>query len=56
MASVAWVSLTTEISFLWYNVVGAVAVLVVGAVVSALTGGDSRADRMAVEAGGTGGP
>jgi Na+/proline symporter len=34
MAAVAWVSFTTEISFLWYNVVGCVAVVVVGIVVS----------------------
>lgn len=39
MASVAVVSVTTDISFLWYNVVGTVAVLVVGALLSAVTGG-----------------
>jgi Na+/proline symporter len=34
MASVAVVSLTTDISFLWYNVVGAVAVVVTATVVA----------------------
>jgi Na+/proline symporter len=54
MASVAWVSVATDISFLWYNVVGAVAVLVVGSVISRLTGGNPGGDRTAVEAGATG--
>ena len=39
MASVFVVSVTTSISFLWYNVVGAVVVVVVGTVLSRLTGG-----------------
>jgi SSS family solute:Na+ symporter len=34
MVTVAWVATTTSISFLWHNVVGAVAVFVVGAIVS----------------------
>ena len=46
MASVFVVSVTTSISFLWYNVVGAVVVVVVGAVLSRLTGG--RGDGPAV--------
>jgi hypothetical protein len=39
MASVAVVSVTTEISYLWYNVVGTFAVLIVGSAISAVTGG-----------------
>ena len=39
MATVAVVANTTRISFLWYNVVGCVAVVLVGMVVSRLTGG-----------------
>ena len=39
MGSVFVVSATTSISFLWYNVVGAVAVVVVGAWLSSVTGG-----------------
>jgi SSS family transporter len=38
MASVAVVSLTTDISFLWYNIVGAVAVFATGFVVAVLQG------------------
>ncbi len=34
LASVAWISQTTEISFLWYNVVGCVVAVAVGLVVS----------------------
>jgi SSS family transporter len=34
MASVAWVASTTNIAFLWHNVVGAVAVVVIGLLVS----------------------
>ena len=34
MASVAWVASFTNIAFLWHNVVGAVAVVVIGIVVS----------------------
>jgi SSS family solute:Na+ symporter len=34
MASVAWVASTTNIAFLWHNVVGAVAVVVVGMAIS----------------------
>ena len=36
MASVAWVASFTKIAFLWHNVVGAVVVVVVGVVVSAV--------------------
>jgi solute:Na+ symporter, SSS family len=36
MGSVAWVASFTNIAFLWQNVVGALAVLIVGAAVSAL--------------------
>ena len=43
MLAVAWVATQTKVEFLWLNVVGAVAVYVVGLVVSALTGGNSRA-------------
>jgi hypothetical protein len=39
MATVAWVASQTSIGFLWHNLVGAVAVFIVGVVVSALTGG-----------------
>ena len=39
MASVFLVSVTTSISFLWYNVVGAVVVVVVGSALSRVTGG-----------------
>jgi Na+/proline symporter len=39
IATVAVVANTTRISFLWYNVVGCVAVVLVGIVVSRLTGG-----------------
>ena len=37
MASVAWVATTTNIAFLWHNVVGAVAVVAVGLAVSVVT-------------------
>jgi Na+/proline symporter len=40
MASVAWVAGTTNIAFLWHNVIGAVAVVVVGMLVSLV---DTRA-------------
>ena len=36
MSSVAWVASFTNVAFLWHNVVGAVAVVVVGTIVSAL--------------------
>ncbi|HSG46910.1 MAG TPA: sodium:solute symporter [Longimicrobiales bacterium] len=39
MGSVFGISLVTEIAYLWFNVIGTVAVLVVGVVVSAMTGG-----------------
>ena len=39
MGAVAVVANTTKISFLWYNVVGCVAVVIVGLLVSWLTGG-----------------
>jgi len=38
MGSVYWVVVNTKIAFLWHNVVGAVAVVVVGIVVSLMTG------------------
>jgi hypothetical protein len=38
MASVAWVASFTPLAFLWHNVVGAVAVVVVGTLVSWVTG------------------
>ena len=41
MAAVAFVANFTPVEFLWLNIVGAVAVCVVGAIVSALTGGRS---------------
>jgi Na+(H+)/acetate symporter ActP len=37
MSSVAWVASFTSIAFLWHNVVGAVAVVAVGTIVSAFT-------------------
>jgi Na+/proline symporter len=36
MASVAWVATFTNVAFLWHNVVGAVVVVVVGMIVSAI--------------------
>jgi len=51
MASVYLVSQTTNIAFLWYNVVGAVAVVVVGSVISRLTGGSSGSNPAVVGAG-----
>jgi len=36
MASVAWVARFTDIAFLWHNVIGAVAVVIVGSAVSAV--------------------
>jgi hypothetical protein len=42
MGSVWVVSRTTDVAFLWYNVVGAVAVVAVGTAISALTGGGGR--------------
>jgi Na+/proline symporter len=43
MTAVAWVWWFTDIAFLWHNVVGAVAVVVVGLVVSAIDRGARRA-------------
>ena len=43
MLAVGYVATQTKVEFLWLNVVGAVAVYVIGVVVSALTGGNSRA-------------
>jgi solute:Na+ symporter, SSS family len=37
MASVAWTASFTKVAFLWHNVVGAVAVVIVGLLVSAIT-------------------
>ena len=34
MASVAWAASFTNVAFLWHNVVGAVAVVIVGVIVS----------------------
>ncbi len=42
MLAVAWVATQTNIEFLWLNIVGAVAVCVVGVLVSTLTGGRPR--------------
>jgi Na+/proline symporter len=39
MTAVAWVATQTRVEFLWLNIVGAVAVCIVGVVVSAATGG-----------------
>jgi hypothetical protein len=36
MASVAWAASFTSVAFLWHNVIGAVAVVVVGLLVSAV--------------------
>ena len=44
MAAVAWVATQTTVEFLWLNIVGAVAVCVVGVVVSAVTGGRRTAE------------
>jgi len=38
MSAVGWVTLNTQIAFLWYNLIGAVVVFGVGMIVSALTG------------------
>jgi SSS family solute:Na+ symporter len=46
MASVAWFASFTRVAFLWHNVIGAVAVLVVGLIVSAL---DPRRPRAGVD-------
>ena len=43
MLAVGYVATQTKVEFLWLNVVGAVAVYVIGVVVSALTGGNPRA-------------
>ncbi len=47
MLSVWYVATQTNVEFLWLNLVGAVAVYVVGIVVSALTGGNPRASETA---------
>jgi SSS family solute:Na+ symporter len=44
MTAVGLVATLTRIEFLWLNIVGAVAVCVVGSVVSAVTGGQPRRD------------
>ncbi len=43
MATVAYFATSTNISFLWHNLIGAAAVFIVGIVVSALTGGRKTA-------------
>ena len=50
MGSVFVVSVTTPISFLWYNVVGAVVVVVVGALLSQVTGGRGAGPEVVGEA------
>ena len=45
MAAVAYVAANTRVAFLWLNVVGAVAVFVVGAVVSAVVPQRRRAQQ-----------
>ena len=47
MGTVAIVARTTRISFLWYNVVGCVAVVVVGMIVSLIT--SARSNRIKYE-------
>jgi Na+/proline symporter len=42
MAAVAWTASATNVAFLWHNVIGAVACVVVGLVVSAAGGGSLR--------------
>jgi Na+/proline symporter len=42
MATVGIAAYYTQVSFLWHNVIGAVAVIVVGVLVSTLTGGRAR--------------
>ena len=44
MATVAWVATQTSIGFLWHNLIGAVAVFIVGVAVSAVTGGVPPSD------------
>ncbi len=44
MASVAWAATFTEVAFLWHNVIGAVAVVIVGLVVSFCEGLGQRAN------------
>ena len=44
MAAVAWVATQTTVEFLWLNIVGAVAVCIVGVVVSAVTSGRRTAE------------
>ena len=43
MAAVTFVATQTSIEFLWLNLVGVVAVCLVGVPISALTGGNPRA-------------
>ena len=37
MGAVAWAASTTNVAFLWHNVIGAVAVVIVGMAVSLVT-------------------
>jgi hypothetical protein len=37
MSAVAWVATTTNVAFLWHNVIGAGAVVIVGLAVSLVT-------------------
>jgi hypothetical protein len=41
-----YVATQTKVEFLWLNLVGAVAVYVIGLIVSALTGGSPRASEV----------
>ena len=42
MATIVYVATFTNVAFLWHNLIGAVVVVSVGIVVSALTGGSGR--------------
>jgi SSS family transporter len=45
MSAVAWTASSTNVAFLWHNVIGAVTVVIVGAVVSVLFSGADRSSR-----------
>ena len=42
LAAVAWISQSTGVSFLWYNVVGCVVAVVVGLTVSRIAGANQQ--------------